>query len=81
MVGTNANARALAESGTERGINTEVVHDVAEATQAVRDIIGSAPAGVEQWAHNDVVLVKASNAARLWQVAESLNDPGDTGRS
>lgn len=72
-VGTDANAHALAESGSARGINTRVVHDVTDATQAVHDIISTAPTGVEEWAHNDVVLVKASNAARLWQVAEALN--------
>lgn len=79
-VGTDANAHALAESGSARGINTRVVHDAAEATAAVRDIISTAPAGVEEWAHNDVVLVKASNAARLWRVAEELNSTGPAAR-
>ena len=46
------------------------------ATAAVENILRVAPAGVEDWsarAAKDVVLVKSSNAQRLWRVAEQLN--------
>ena len=55
--------------------HTTVVDDTAEAADAVRELLAAAPAGAEDWRtreDRDVVLVKASNAARLWAVAESL---------
>ena len=53
-----------------------VCADAAAAAKAVDGILRAAPAGVDDWASRsvkDVVLVKASNAQRLWLVAEELN--------
>ena len=53
-----------------------VCADAAAAAKAVEGILRAAPRGVEDWANRtvkDVVLVKASNAQRLWLVAEELN--------
>ena len=46
------------------------------AAKVVDAILRTAPVGVDDWASRsvkDVVLVKASNAQRLWLVAEQLN--------
>ncbi|MFP7364459.1 UDP-N-acetylmuramoyl-tripeptide--D-alanyl-D-alanine ligase [Corynebacterium callunae] len=61
-VGDNPNSHALATAAHARGINTNAVADVQEATQLLQ----------RELKHDDVVLVKASNADRLWRVAEAL---------
>ncbi|KHO29140.1 UDP-N-acetylmuramoyl-tripeptide--D-alanyl-D-alanine ligase [Corynebacterium minutissimum] len=75
-VGESANCRAMTEAAAEQGINTMVCADAAAAAKAVEGILRAAPGGVDDWANRtvkDVVLVKASNAQRLWLVAEELN--------
>lgn len=77
VVGDSDNGQALAESAAAQGINTTVSADIAEACQAVEDIVRTAPPGVDDWASRavkDVVLVKASNAERLWRIAEALGE-------
>lgn len=81
-VGASAETRALAQRATEHGIASALVRDVAEATEHVDSIIRSVPAGEENWrdrTDRDVVLVKASNAAGLWRVAEALLE-GESGK-
>ena len=66
----------MAEAAAQQGINTVVCADAAAAAQAVDGILRVAPGGVDDWASRsvkDVVLIKASNAQRLWLVAEQLN--------
>ena len=75
-VGDNENMRAMVEAARAQGINTTISPDVDTAAAAVEDIIRVAPAGIEDWAEReakDVVLIKSSNAQRLWRVAEQLN--------
>lgn len=72
VVGSDVNSHALATSAEERGITTLTV-DSADAAVTVVD---------RELKPGDVVLVKASNAARLWRVAEGLlgkSDPAQTG--
>ena len=74
-VGKSDAMGALTQRAGDRGIHTTAVADTDEAAQAVRELLASAPAGEENWRERDdrdVVLVKASNAARLWVVAEAL---------
>ena len=75
-VGTSVNTRAMAEAAQAKGINTSVCADVDEAAKIVDGFLRTAPVGVDDWPNRDVkdvVLVKASNAQRLWLVAEKLN--------
>ena len=75
-VGENANCWAMTEAAAQQGITTKVCADVDAAAKAVDAILRTAPVGVDDWASRsvkDVVLVKASNAQRLWLVAEQLN--------
>ncbi len=75
-VGTSVNTRAMAEAAQAKGINTSVCADVDEAAKIVDGLLRTAPVGVDDWPNRDVkdvVLVKASNAQRLWLVAEKLN--------
>lgn len=79
-VGFNDATEALATRAVEHGIDTHQVADADGAAEVVEKLIAQPPAGVEGWAemrHRDVVLVKASNALRLWAVAERLM-PGNT---
>lgn len=74
-VGKSAAMAALTQRAEDQGIRTIAVADTDEAAQAVRELLASAPAGEDNWRERgdrDVVLVKASNAARLWVVAEAL---------
>lgn len=74
-VGKSAAMAALTQRAEDQGIRTTAVADTDEAAQAVRELLTSAPAGEDNWherGDRDVVLVKASNAARLWVVAEAL---------
>lgn len=64
-VGKTDNIAALTEGAQEVGVVTRHVADVTGATRTVEEILGSAQRRV-------VVLVKASNAWRLWRVAEQL---------
>lgn len=64
-VGKTDNIAALTEGAQEVGVLTHHVADVTGATRTVEGILGSAQRRV-------VVLVKASNAWRLWRVAEQL---------
>lgn len=75
-VGTSVNTRAMAEAAQAKGINTSICADVDEAAKIVDGLLRTAPVGVDDWPNRDakdVVLVKASNAQRLWLVAEKLN--------
>ena len=74
-VGDSAPMAALHERAVANGINATTVSDTEAAAQAVGALLASPPAGEDNWherADRDVVLVKASNAARLWVVAEAL---------
>ena len=74
-VGDSASIAALHERAVANGINATTVWDTEAAAQAVGALLASPPAGEDNWherADRDVVLVKASNAARLWVVAEAL---------
>lgn len=74
-VGDSASMAALHERAVGNGINATTVSDTEAAAQAVGALLASPPAGEDNWherADRDVVLVKASNAARLWVVAEAL---------
>lgn len=74
-VGKSDAMAALTQRAEDQGIRTTAVADTDEAAQAVRELLASAPAGEDNWRERgdrDVVLVKASNAARLWVVAEAL---------
>lgn len=62
-VGENPNCAALAESAASLGVSTHVVSDVDAALELLAGHIK----------RDDVVLVKASNADRLWRVAEALH--------
>ena len=74
-VGDNSSMDALAQRAGDFGIRTSSVADADAAAEAVRRLLAQAPAGEDNWysrTDRDVVLVKASNAARLWAVAEAL---------
>lgn len=62
VVGVDVNSHVLATSAEQRGITTMTV-DSADAAVNVVD---------RELRPGDVVLVKASNSARLWRVAEGL---------
>ncbi|BAU96496.1 UDP-N-acetylmuramyl pentapeptide synthase [Corynebacterium suranareeae] len=63
-VGENPNCAALAQSAADLGVQTSVVPDVESAVELLGRRIK----------RDDVVLVKASNADRLWRVAEALHN-------
>lgn len=69
VVGESRNCDALAASASAQGVTTVQVPDTAAAVAAVQSLVRGERA--------DVVLAKASNAARLWEVAEGL--VGNTG--
>lgn len=74
-VGDSAPMAALHERAVANGINATTVWGTEAAAQAVGALLASPPAGGDNWherSDRDVVLVKASNAARLWVVAEAL---------
>lgn len=74
-VGLNEATEALAARARQRGIESVEVSDAEEAAAVVERILATAPLGEEGWDRRDdrdVVLVKASNALRLWAVAERL---------
>ncbi|HJD77895.1 UDP-N-acetylmuramoyl-tripeptide--D-alanyl-D-alanine ligase [Corynebacterium pollutisoli] len=76
-VGDNPNSRAMATEARNRGITTEIAHDVDEATRLVDAVLRTRP--IEHTGPGnpgDVVLVKASNALGLWRVAEQLIEKG-----
>ncbi|MCK2199425.1 UDP-N-acetylmuramoyl-tripeptide--D-alanyl-D-alanine ligase [Corynebacterium callunae] len=62
-VGENPNSEALVQAALNRGITTDQVADVHAATELLQ----------RELKRDDVVLVKASNADRLWRVAEALH--------
>lgn len=62
-VGVNPNCRALTDEASARGIKTDAVVDVDAAVDLLR----------REVRREDVVLVKASNADKLWRVAERLH--------
>ncbi|MGO1984110.1 UDP-N-acetylmuramoyl-tripeptide--D-alanyl-D-alanine ligase [Corynebacterium casei] len=75
VVGDSKNCEAMADAAHERGINTMVSQDIDDAIWRIEDVLDTPPAGVEDWSQRelkDVVLVKASNAQRLWLVSERL---------
>lgn len=74
-VGQSEAMEALVAQARAQGIWTRSVLGVPEASQAVAAILSAPPAGEEGWYNRmvrDVVLVKASNSAGLWGVAENL---------
>ncbi|MDR7329742.1 UDP-N-acetylmuramoyl-tripeptide--D-alanyl-D-alanine ligase [Corynebacterium guangdongense] len=76
-VGASPNCRAMTEEAARRGITTTVAENNDEATAAVEAILASPNTDQETYVGGtagggDVVLVKASNSARLWEVAEKL---------
>nr|VDG63258.1 UDP-N-acetylmuramoylalanyl-D-glutamyl-2, 6-diaminopimelate--D-alanyl-D-alanine ligase [Streptococcus thermophilus] len=79
VVGESAETDALLSRAAERGIESVSALDIEDATERVSEILRTAPPGEENWRDRldrDVVLVKASNAAGLWRVAERLLDGG-----
>lgn len=64
-VGQSAAMEALARAASERGVATQRVADAVEAGELVQAML-------ERSASPAVVLVKASNAQKLWVVAEHL---------
>lgn len=78
-VGTSPNSRAMTDQAARRGITTTVARDNREAVAAVAAILASPNTEQESYvggtaSGGDVVLVKASNTAKLWEVAEALLD-------
>lgn len=74
-VGESAAMEALQERARSLGVETTGLADAADAADSVLALLASAPVGEDNWhtrEDRDVVLVKASNAARLWVVAEAL---------
>ncbi|SDR87488.1 UDP-N-acetylmuramoyl-tripeptide--D-alanyl-D-alanine ligase [Corynebacterium timonense] len=74
-VGQTPPMRALVGQARARGIATVTAHGVDDAAAEVQNILSAPPAGAEGWYERsvrDVVLVKASNSAGLWGVAERL---------
>jgi len=77
VIGDNPNSRAMATEARNRGITTEIAHDVDEATHLVDTVLRTRPLEYgEPGNPGDVVLVKASNAVGLWRVAEQLIEKG-----
>lgn len=75
VVGESVYGEAMAKAASERGINTMVSRDIDDAIWHIEEVLQTPPAGVEDWSSRelkDVVLVKASNAQRLWLVSERL---------
>ncbi|GAA1474089.1 UDP-N-acetylmuramoyl-tripeptide--D-alanyl-D-alanine ligase [Corynebacterium felinum] len=62
VVGDNPNSLAVVEAASQCGVPTFSVSDTTEAARIAQQIIEA----------GDVVLVKASNAFRLWTVAEAV---------
>lgn len=74
-VGHSPEIQALLTAAAVHGISVANAAGVDEAVNAVTGILSTAPAGADHWhdrSDRDVVLVKASNAAGLWRVAEKL---------
>lgn len=73
-VGRNELNHATASRAREGGVEVAEVENIDEAVSLVENIVASTPAGFDpkDVVGADVVLVKASNAARLWRVAEGL---------
>lgn len=74
-VGQSEAVAALGQRAKDHGIRTAAVANTDEAAQTVQELLAGAPAGEDNWHERDlrdVVLVKASNSARLWVVAETL---------
>ena len=77
VVGESVYGEAMAKAASQRGINTMVSRDIDDAIWNIEKVLRTPPAGVEDWSSRelkDVVLVKASNAQRLWLVSERLLD-------
>ena len=76
VVGSSPHCQVLAQQASARGITTRMVPTAAAAAHEVEAIIATAPPGVERWSQRrdkDVVLLKASHAEALWEVAAALN--------
>lgn len=74
-VGDTPEIHALMTASADHGIAVEQAIDVDDATAIVTGILSTVPPGEDHWyerTDRDVVLVKASNAAGLWRVAEKL---------
>ena len=62
VVGTDENARAMMNAASTMGLPAIPAVDTTQAATEVLKVLG----------RGDVILVKASNAYRLWQVAEAV---------
>ena len=62
VVGTDENARAMINAAAAMGLRAIPTADTTQAATEVLKVLG----------RGDVILVKASNAYRLWQVAEAV---------
>ena len=74
-VGDNKEIQALMAAALRHGIAVAQATGVDDAAATVSGILSTAPPGEDNWherTDRDVVLVKASNAAGLWRVAEKL---------
>lgn len=65
---------ATASAARARGVEVAEAADNDSAAAAVEEILRTRPAIATEEGGRDVVLVKASNSAGLWQVAEKLSD-------
>lgn len=72
VVGDTPNGRVMATVAARRGITTSIAQDISHAVTEVNAILRSRNTDFDGDADSDVVLVKASNAAGLWRVAEEL---------
>ncbi|GAB3940580.1 UDP-N-acetylmuramoyl-tripeptide--D-alanyl-D-alanine ligase [Corynebacterium tapiri] len=71
-VGGDELISATADAAEARGVVVYRAPDAAQAAEAVNEIVRQRPADLPDG--SDVVLVKASNSARLWRVAQALTD-------
>lgn len=65
---------ATARAAHARGVEVTQVPDRGAAVAAVEKILRARPTVVEEEGGRDVVLIKASNSAGLWHIAEQLSD-------
>ncbi|AIT61464.1 UDP-N-acetylmuramoyl-tripeptide--D-alanyl-D-alanine ligase [Corynebacterium doosanense] len=74
VVGEGELTEAVAEAAAERGLDVSRAGGVEEAVERVNTIVATRPPFSGEERGPDVVLVKASNSAGLWRVAELLSD-------
>lgn len=74
VVGEGELTEAIAEAAAERGVDVERASGVEDAAETVEKIVATRPPFSGEEPGPAVVLVKASNSAGLWRVAELLSD-------